>query len=263
MKLTFLGTCSGTEPMPGRRHVCVTVEAGGGVYVFDAGEGCGWAAHVAGVDMLAVRAVFISHGHFDHTAGLPGLLWVMQRLAGLWRRGPHGLTGATIPLLLPRMDIWTGLLDLIDTDIDTFTPGYTIDPRRLVEGEVFADDVIRVLAAGNAHMGPPAEDGLPRSFSFRIEAAARSVVYSGDVADVSELAPLVGDGCDVIVMETGHHLVEKVCGFLRDSHWRFGRLVFNHHGRAVLADPAGELRKARSILGENVIITDEGMTLKV
>ena len=39
MKLHFIGTCAGTEPMPDRRHACVVVECNDKLYFFDAGEG--------------------------------------------------------------------------------------------------------------------------------------------------------------------------------------------------------------------------------
>ena len=63
MKITFLGTCSGTEPMPNRKHVSFVIEHAGAVYWFDAGEGCSYTAHLAGIDLLSTRAVFISHTH--------------------------------------------------------------------------------------------------------------------------------------------------------------------------------------------------------
>ena len=61
MKLHFLGTCAGTEPMPGRKHASVAVEVGDRLYWFDAGEGCSYTAHLMGLDLLKIKAVFISH----------------------------------------------------------------------------------------------------------------------------------------------------------------------------------------------------------
>ena len=62
-------------------------------------------------------------------------------------------------------------------------------------------------------------------------------------------------------METGHHTVEDVCTYLRNSGKSYGRLAFIHHGRAILADPEGEAAKARRLLGEEVLVTRDGMTL--
>ena len=70
LTLTFLGTCSGTEPMPGRHHQSFVIEAGGIYYWFDAGENCAHRAYTSGIDVTRVRAVFISHivhGKFRQT----------------------------------------------------------------------------------------------------------------------------------------------------------------------------------------------------
>ena len=63
MHLTFLGTCAGTEPMPDRKHTSFAIEYNGKVYWFDAGAGCSYTAHLLGIDLLSVRAIFISHTH--------------------------------------------------------------------------------------------------------------------------------------------------------------------------------------------------------
>ena len=44
MKLIFLGTCAGTEPMPDRKHASFVLEVGATLYWFDAGEGCSYTA---------------------------------------------------------------------------------------------------------------------------------------------------------------------------------------------------------------------------
>ena len=59
MKRHILGSCSGTEPMPGRHQTAWMLEAGGRLYQFDAGECCSWTAHLMKLDLLALRALFI------------------------------------------------------------------------------------------------------------------------------------------------------------------------------------------------------------
>ena len=39
MNIRILGSCSGTEPMPERRHTSFTLERADALYWFDAGEG--------------------------------------------------------------------------------------------------------------------------------------------------------------------------------------------------------------------------------
>lgn len=69
MKLHFLGTCSGTEPMPDRKHTSFAIETGDRLYWFDAGEGCSYTAHLMGLDLLSLCKVVISHPHMDHVGG--------------------------------------------------------------------------------------------------------------------------------------------------------------------------------------------------
>ena len=78
MKIHFLGTCAGTEPIPGRQHMSFVIESNGALYWFDAGEGCSRTAYLNGLDLMGVKAVFISHPHMDHTGGLANLIWTIS-----------------------------------------------------------------------------------------------------------------------------------------------------------------------------------------
>ncbi len=91
------------------------------------------------------------------------------------------------------------------------------------------------------------------------------MVFSGDLEHISELEPLLREsgGADLLLMETGHHRVEEVAVWLLEHRIAFGRLGFTHHGRAILADREGELRKATALLGERVFIAEDGMTVQV
>lgn len=51
MRITFTGTCSGTEPMAGRHHCSFVIEHNLGVYWFDAGECCSHTGYLAREDV--------------------------------------------------------------------------------------------------------------------------------------------------------------------------------------------------------------------
>ena len=99
MKIYYLGTCSGTEPMKGTHQTSFVIEIDGALYWFDAGEGCAHTAvTVAGLDITKTEALFISHPHIDHTGGsgdtkprLPiKTAWrCTLRMPHSWRRQRH------------------------------------------------------------------------------------------------------------------------------------------------------------------------------
>jgi len=262
MKITFLGTCSGTEPMPGLHHCSFVIERGERLYWFDAGECCSYTAHVGGVDLAAVEAVFISHTHMDHIGGLASLLWTMRKLCSRSQSTAERLEGRTIKIFIPNLDVWDGIMKTLRGTEGGFGIKFGLEACEYGDGTVYDEDGVRVAAAHNLHLGEP-EAGQPwRSFSLRFEADGRSVAYSGDVRSIADFAALI-DGCSLLLMETGHHKVEDVCCYLRDSGLAIGRLGFIHHGRGILDDPAGELAKAQSILGDRVFIAEDGAELEL
>lgn len=229
MKITFLGTCSGTEPMQGRHHSSFVLDMGGNLYWFDAGENCSYAAHVSGLDISRVRAIFISHMHIDHVGGLANLLFVIRKL--FWATGKPHINDNSYDVFVPDLELFR-MIRAVSTTNDTRSETVDIIDHEIVDGPLFEDENIRVSAIHNTHLGE--STGAWRSFSFLIEAEGKRIVYSGDVGAPEELDPLVEGGCDALIMETGHHKLEKVFSYARDRD--VGKLLFTHHGREVLYD---------------------------
>jgi len=250
IKLHIFGTCSGTEPYPGRHHTAFAFEHNERLYWFDAGECCAYTAHTMGVDLLRLRKVVISHPHIDHMGGLANLLWTVSKLIRVQRRLPaHGTE-----LLLPDMRIWDGVSVMCGMRDE-------VQVREYGDGLLYDDDGFRVTALHNRHIAH--EEGTPwRSFGFLVECEGKRVVCSGDTKSVDDFAQLM-PGCDLLLMETGHHHPPQVAQELLDRGMFPGKLAYIHHGRDFLDRYDEQVRALDGIVPGRYIILDDAMTLEV
>ncbi len=251
MKLYIFGSCSGTEPMEGRHHTALAVETNGRIYWFDAGENCSRTAHLMGVDLLSVSDIFISHTHMDHVGGLGNLLWNIRKLSIVKKQLPRF---GDITVHIPNTDTFKGILTVLQNSEGNYENQYGTKAAKISDCTLLNSDQMQVEAHHNYHL--PENDNGWQSFSFRITSQNKRIVYSGDVKSFDDLSVFLAEGCDLLLMETGHHKAEEICLKLKDSGYSVKSLCFLHHGRGVLGDYEGTLERCRKIFADVILCND-------
>ena len=256
MKLIFLGTCSGTEPMPDRKHTSFALETEDRLYWFDAGEGCSYTAHLLGLDLMKVQKVVISHPHMDHAGGLGNLIWNIRKLYYIRKLKPEAVPRE---IYFPARKAWDGLLAFLrSTEFGDTIPEH-FHYRQIQDGVLFDDGFVKVTALHNHHL--PQQDGKWISYSFLIECEGKRIVFSGDVKHYNDLDGLVENGCDALILETGHHKIQDAYDYTSDK--SVGKLFFVHHGREILNATEECRQRVQELWKGDAVICDDGMVAEL
>lgn len=239
IKIKYLGTCSGTEPMKDMHHCSLVFEIGNSIYWFDAGENCAHAAYTSGVEVMKTRALFISHAHSDHVCGLPALLALFKKLINRYKTPlAHDNTIEVFMTEPALFDAAAALCNGGATSERGTSLRFDANRYEIRDGLLYEDENVKVSALHNTHLKEDGSQGW-HAYSFLIEAEGKRIVFSGDVGKPCELDGLLEGGCDLLIMETGHHKVSDVCEYAISRGVK--ELRFNHHGREILGDrPAAE-----------------------
>ena len=128
--VTLIGT-GALQPLPERALASAAITCSGRVLLLDCGEGTQAAAKRAGVSLMKIDIIALTHYHGDHTFGLPGLLQSMA-MAGreepVYILGPKGLDTAMKPFLLlcPRLSFELKLLEVgrEEVALGSLVPGW-------------------------------------------------------------------------------------------------------------------------------------------
>lgn len=206
-RVVLLGSGAGPTARSTRSQPASLLQIGGKAYLIDCGDGTLRQLAAIGVQPSAIDAIFITHLHFDHTAGVPAFLafdWEDRRRAPVSIYGPPGTRLLVQDSLkpfqssfrifrseqpdLPRIET---LFQAHDLAVDDVT-------------EIYRDDLIRITAIENSHYStmhlPKRSYGRDQSFSYRIDTKTRSIVFTGDTGPSSAVERLAR-GADILVSE--------------------------------------------------------------
>jgi len=241
--LTFLGT-SASVPSAERSHPALLIEAGSQRILVDCGEGTQRQLLRGGAGFRRLDRLLLTHGHFDHVLGIPGLFStlrlrrsadlmtiygspgtldvVVRMLAGLWGEGKAPIPLELVPLaegqVIDAGEFTIGCFPVRHRETDSF--GFSLEsrarrhlrPDRLEVLEVPDDPLRGELAQGkqvtlaNGKLIDP-EDvlGPPER--------GKKLVIVGDAETTEGLAEQVRDA-DVLVVEAT--FLERDASIARD-----------------------------------------------
>lgn len=210
MRITFVGSSHGV-PEPNRHCSCNLIEVGENIYFIDMGTMGTEAIIDRGLSMEAVKGIFVTHMHGDHTNGLPGFI----ELIGWY------FHGCNPTVMLPREDApdviksWMKLNNVNCRDEIKF--GTT------KSGLVYDDGTIRVTAFKTKHLEP--------SYSYLIEAEGKNIVFTGDLRgpDVDFPDFACDRPIDLIVCEAAHFDATKYADVFKNKCQEIRSVVVNHH----------------------------------
>lgn len=184
MKITFLGTSHGV-PEPHRRCSCTMIEVSGRYYFVDMGCPAIDDLVTRGIPVDAVKAIFITHHHGDHTDGLLSMI---------------GLCTWYFKTADP--EVYLSQIEQADA-LRTWLNSTTTTPQRpayfeVKSGQIYDDGFLKVTAIPTQH--------CDRSYAYLLEAEGKSVLFTGDLGHPDRDFPEIikGRTTDLVVCEGAH-----------------------------------------------------------
>lgn len=181
-------------PDPKASGPATAVVSGGQFLLFDVGAGVMRQINAAGLPITGPQALFITHLHTDHTFGYAELVltsWIMRRRAPIKIYGPPGLRKMSEKLLAAYAEDIRIRTEGLEREI----PGaYKVDVQEIRPGVVYDVNGVRVTAF------PVQHGSWKHAYGYRVDAADRSIVISGDTRPSESLVSASKD-VDVLVHE--------------------------------------------------------------
>ncbi len=254
-EILVLGSACGF-PVPRRGHSSVLLSANGKLILVDAGEPCSRSLTEAGVPIEAIDAILLTHGHSDHTGGLPMLIqtmWILHREKPLSIFLPNELCG---PLMVWLNAIYLGpefvpfqLLFIPWESNSAFdVRGFKVRPCETTHLE----SLVRKFGKGRF-----------KAYSLLIESSEFRILFTGDLGSPLDLGEQLHLSVDLLISELAHFAPSELWDFL--SNKKVKRLLLTHLARDLYGNEESLLNEARQRLPsvEAILLASDGVRLSV
>ena len=224
MKIITLGTSHGDHTYC-RFNSSTLLEFGEDRYLIDAGVPVDALLFRRKVDFNDLMAVFVTHMHGDHAAGIPNLIKYIEKMdekgkrQGNPRRRPASFFLPEDQAILPLTQ-WCQALHLK-------CPSPLFSLNAVCAGVVYQDQNIIVTAHPTRHLVSHTGQG-PISFAYQVQGEGKNLLFTGDLTpDFSDFPQIaLEQPFDLIFCEATHYPPQAALPTLERT--RTKALVFYH-----------------------------------
>jgi ribonuclease BN (tRNA processing enzyme) len=253
-EIYVVGSASGF-PAPGRGHSSLLLSLFDQSILIDAGEPCSRSLAEAGVSFNTIDSILLTHGHADHTGGLPMLiqsLWLSQRERPLTIFLPEELSQ---PLRQWLNAIYLGS-DFLPFELKFVTWN---------SEHLFEACGLRISPRETTHLQSLSQkfgNGRFKSYSLQVEHPDFRIVFSGDLGSPADLGVQLTDPVDLLVSELAHFPPSELFRFLQSR--KVGELLLTHLAPELRGNEESILQEARNALpGTVVLVANDGLRVSV
>lgn len=207
MRITFIGASHGV-PEPNRKCSCAMLDISGRYYFIDMGTPVIDHLVTAGIPVDAVKGIFITHMHGDHTNGLIPfadlISWYFK---------------TTDPVIfLPIIEGAKAIENWIKINQ---TKPRELRYEEVRPGEIFDDGFLKVTAIPTLHSD--------RSYAYYLKAEGKSILFTGDLKHPDKDFPEIVKEreTDLIVCESAHFNATDYLPHLKES--KVKSVCVNHY----------------------------------
>jgi ribonuclease Z len=242
-------------PVPGRGHSSFLLATEEFRVLVDAGEPCSRTLAEIEFDLRSFDPICLTHGHSDHTGGLPMLI------QAAWLSGRKEPLNIFLPAELTNpLKEWLNA-SYLGPDIVPFKIVFV--PWESQASFEFHD--LKVYPAATTHLVTLNRRSIPdrfKAYSLRIEHSDFRVVFSGDLGSPNDLQGQLRDHVDLLITEVAHFPPAELFQFLSTK--SIDRVLLTHLPKEWTGREGILLKSAREALpSKEVTIASDKMQLEI